>query len=207
MGDTVGGARGIIPAYAGSTKPGDGRVDVHEDHPRIRGEHPSACRCTVCPSGSSPHTRGAHPRRSRGHLRGRIIPAYAGSTPDCPSPSGGGRDHPRIRGEHDAVFLDRIPLTGSSPHTRGALPLWAPLRTTSRIIPAYAGSTHHFPLHRSFRGDHPRIRGEHFRGTGGNVPYAGSSPHTRGAHVHVGLRDDLARIIPAYAGSTLWRRR
>ena len=32
---------------------------------------------------------------------------------------------------------------------------------------------------------------------------AGSSPHTRGAHVHVRLRYDVTRIIPAYAGSTL----
>ena len=31
---------------------------------------------------------------------------------------------------------------------------------------------------------------------------SGSSPHTRGAHIHVGFRYDIARIIPAYAGST-----
>ena len=92
---------GIIPAYAGSTKPSltkpikpagssphtrgaprrpqRGR-GTRPDHPRIRGEHPR--KAIVCPSkeGSSPHTRGArhHPDRARSAFG--IIPAYAGST-------------------------------------------------------------------------------------------------------------------------------
>ena len=112
-------------------------------------------------------------------------------------------DHPRIRGEHAAVYqLGRhvagiipayagstiaahaaaLALWGSSPHTRGALPAQRPCPSAT--------------------GDHPRIRGEHRSARlarlrqGGIIPaYAGStshgsahgfdstgsSPHTRGA--------------------------
>ena len=113
--------------------------------------------------GSSPHTRGA--------------PSSA--VPARTSP----RDHPRIRGEHDAAYL-QVPaglgiipayagntlarqlalanLEGSSPHTRGtpSCPPWAS----------------------SGAGDHPRIRGEHLG--------------------QVVQRDLFLGIIPAYAGNT-----
>ena len=175
--------------------------------------------------GSSPHTRGAPPRRARAQL---VV-----------------RDHPRIRGEHVeirrgiAVAAGIIPAYagstdwygrqlqvdgGSSPHTRGAR--W---RSSSRS---------------SAQRDHPRIRGEHGhkvshrRGRRGIIPaYAGStltkrqqwkltqgsSPHTRGARrvyevgelferdhprirgEHAGAVGDgggVPGIIPAYAGST-----
>ena len=154
------------------------------DHPRIRGEHQA--------------------RQLRGHAGGGIIPAYAGNTEiehgakadtSGSSPHTRGtrptqttwttwsRDHPRIRGEHGSVEIDRIGLDGiipayagntnttinsyvqklgSSPHTRGTHPTSAPRAARSR--------------------DHPRIRGEHLR-------LLESRPHVRG-------------IIPAYAGNT-----
>ena len=159
-------------------------ADEKWDHPRIRGEHP--------------HPRGIH------DYLGGIIPAYAGSTMyeraaarnevgSSPHTRGAllsslasrstTRDHPRIRGEHQAVeqvrrdapgiipayagsTLSRMRWTpavwGSSPHTRGAR-----LTATSWM---------------TRRWDHPRIRGEHCND--------GTSEGGR-----VG-------IIPAYAGST-----
>ena len=52
---------------------------------------------------------------------------------------------------------------GSSPHTRGARSFFFFRPGGFRIIPAYAGSTHH-PMPRvSLMKDHPRIRGEHRR--------------------------------------------
>ena len=197
---------GVVPAYAGST---------------ARSAASLAAR-----AGSSPHTRGALPRRP---LTARLP-----------------QDHPRIRGEHlvvgDGALLREgiIPAyagstvirvltselaTGSSPHTRGARSTWAATAAT--------------------RGHHPRIRGEHggalgdTKGDVGIIPaYAGStraggtprslplgsSPHTRGAHTirelspkaaldHPRIRGEHAcydhgcrragRIIPAYAGSTI----
>ena len=72
-------------------------------------------------NGSSPHTRGARGRRRQSRLGGRIIPAYAGSTPWIAASVGGNGDHPRIRGEHDMQFALLPVANGSSPHTRGAL--------------------------------------------------------------------------------------
>ena len=127
--------RGALPVICTS-----GLFD--EDHPRIRGEHSMCGPRPVGSRGSSPHTRGARLRRGLRAARQGIIPAYAGSTvsldvcrlmvpgssphtrgaPASKTPRcGSGRDHPRIRGEHQRAY----------PSPRGQ----------ARIIPAYAGST------------------------------------------------------------------
>ena len=196
--------RGIIPAYAGSTKmkqKGKGRA---ADHPRIRGEHTWSSSPFETPGGSSPHTRGA-PFVSRSlhilmhgsspHTRGApqsgrrppcgagIIPAYAGSTRRLRLPDGPRRDHPRIRGEHTSRKEVRTQALGSSPHTRGALSSVPEAPPRARIIPAYAGSTRPPRSTSTLHSDHPRIRGEHLELGRGVVVAGGSSPHTRGAHL------------------------
>ena len=70
----------IIPAYAGSTRSREQTQARGADHPRIRGEHLPSVSQSPTFRGSSPHTRGALPRDFQGDRRGRIIPAYAGST-------------------------------------------------------------------------------------------------------------------------------
>ena len=152
--------------------------------------------------GSSPHTRGAPPSWAGSSTPGRIIPAYAGSTPSRSPPWGRDVDHPRIRGEHDADGVGEAARPGSSPHTRGALRDCRVMLTGRGIIPAYAGSTRG-PRTYTVRGpDHPRIRGEHIRVgfvAPGIIPaYAGSTvimhvyppvsrdhPRIRGEHVRV----------------------
>ena len=177
----VPGAR-IIPAYAGSTCRISRSGPAHPDHPRIRGEHVSMVRRCKYLGGSSPHTRGARPGRSRPPDHGGIIPAYAGSTPPRDARKPNSWDHPRIRGEHASESFCIASYSGSSPHTRGARRRSRAARRASRIIPAYAGSTSsRAGPSRGYR-DHPRIRGEH--GTG-------LSPPTL-----------VPGIIPAYAGST-----
>ena len=76
--------RRIIPAYAGSTSRRRRARGQAPDHPRIRGEHRHDPSGQVELEGSSPHTRGAPRTLRRGRRPGRIIPAYAGSTPACP---------------------------------------------------------------------------------------------------------------------------
>ena len=213
----------IIPAYAGSTGgvPRDAvRTGDHPrirgehaatstvvsisptDHPRIRGEHRRRPTLSCRTRGSSPHTRGApsgRPRRKSGRW---IIPAYAGSTVSLASIRATARDHPRIRGEHPHVEIVVGREIGSSPHTRGAPPYPSGRRRTTRIIPAYAGST---PgrLHVGHgSGDHPRIRGEHFATRRPRMSMPGSSPHTRGAPWLMSSIGPVSGIIPAYAGST-----
>ena len=218
--------RGIIPAYAGSTPAPPSTGPTRRDHPRIRGEHSISVVLSSSPAGSSPHTRGARRKHCRGRRPGRIIPAYAGSTPCGTIILTEDRDHPRIRGEHTSVTSRRSCAWGSSPHTRGALRRGQHHHGEQRIIPAYAGSTAYCSSAASRRRDHPRIRGEHrlrrqcrhsgvvdhprIRGEhvsnsdDGTMPY-GSSPHTRGAPFIDGADQVLAGIIPAYAGSTYRR--
>ena len=114
-------ARGIIPAYAGSTTWIHWKTLIFGDHPRIRGEHYRPDGRRRDRGGSSPHTRGARPKFE--------VPRH------------GTQDHPRIRGEHYGHLSVLRNNVGSSPHTRGALDLLEILPFDDGIIPAYAGST------------------------------------------------------------------
>ena len=158
-----GPARGIIPAYAGSTHALGLRRRGDRDHPRIRGEHGRDGESGRSSTGSSPHTRGAPGSSSPARRRRGIIPAYAGSTLIPCSRATSSSDHPRIRGEH-LHFLTSIPSkSGSSPHTRGAQRYAQSTYSLDRIIPAYAGSTRKDSRNDTRFPDHPRIRGEHCR--------------------------------------------
>ena len=174
----------IIPAYAGSTGLPVGIVPLRH--------------------GSSPHTRGAQETRRPRRRESRIIPAYAGSTTISWGATGPSWDHPRIRGEHGAESYGAGREAGSSPHTRGAHRLALHELALERIIPAYAGSTQAGASLRIVATDHPRIRGEHHRQLWNPIYTAGSSPHTRGARRPVDSQPGPPRIIPAYAGSTVW---
>ena len=153
-------------------------------------------------AGSSPHTRGAPRAPSSRSRRAGIIPAYAGSTTAWANGLGAKRDHPRIRGEHLVASAAHHILPGSSPHTRGAHPGGGRRRGLCRIIPAYAGSTMAAYRLDLMTQDHPRIRGEHITNDAAWSQTKGSSPHTRGARQAILPVSSLARIIPAYAGST-----
>ena len=153
--------RGIIPAYAGSTRWPRAPAGTDPDHPRIRGEHLKSSRKGPFHGGSSPHTRGALGPPSQPAGRRRIIPAYAGSTSCLAVAPILSADHPRIRGEHSGVSWIVKNGTGSSPHTRGAHRRHRHRHPRRGIIPAYAGSTSSYPTCELPRTDHPRIRGEH----------------------------------------------
>ena len=196
-------ALGIIPAYAGSTDCCRLEAAPTADHPRIRGEHSWAIFESYGQFGSSPHTRGARPPEGHVPRHGRIIPAYAGSTPGKPSPARIPPDHPRIRGEHSQRHDPKGDFTGSSPHTRGALARAGLASSRVGIIPAYAGSTRICSALAATFADHPRIRGEHPASTMSACRGAGSSPHTRGAPEPSSTKSPSWRIIPAYAGSTV----
>ena len=172
---------GIIPAYAGSTRRLRPPWIAAGDHPRIRGEHLSYQEFPAGGLGSSPHTRGALLSVSARELLSRIIPAYAGSTPGCGTCPTSRREHPRIRGEHGTIWSAMNPVTGSSPHTRGAPSSSHTFVPHSGIIPAYAGSTDARRSSSTAISDHPRIRGEHCHLSRLAPPIWGSSPHTRGA--------------------------
>ena len=85
---------------------------------------------------------------------------------------------------------------------RGARHGHGRLCRSSRIIPAYAGSTL-LPLVPGLESrDHPRICGEHMLTQIGAILPSGSSPHMRGAPRRAFPGRAWPGIIPAYAGST-----
>ena len=86
---------GIIPAYAGSTTRWSSPSWSPWDHPRIRGEHGHGLLELADAAGSSPHTRGAPWLLCLSGDDGRIIPAYAGSTPQRLAPCAIGCTSPR----------------------------------------------------------------------------------------------------------------
>ena len=194
---------GIIPAYAGSTEKSGLAPPNTRDHPRIRGEHYGVRLAITSPRGSSPHTRGARHLDRRRLGRAGIIPAYAGSTRPAHRSRPGSGDHPRIRGEHWDGEIEVSDNEGSSPHTRGARIRALCLCERLGIIPAYAGSTSGRRTCCAARGDHPRIRGEHWPCEGQLEDEEGSSPHTRGARLDGVAAGAQGGIIPAYAGSTM----
>ena len=114
-------ARGIIPACAGSTSFRRLVPSGSEDHPRLRGEHPTAAAMALRASGSSPLARGALRFSRRSHRQVGIIPACAGSTSSTSSTPRRRRDHPRLRGEHQCCSGSARSCVGSSPLARGAL--------------------------------------------------------------------------------------
>ena len=91
---------GIIPAYAGLTRPLVGAPNGRRDHPRACGAHSSfPSRQSDC-QGSSPRMRGSLPSSSSTEICSGIIPAHAGLTGKETTLRNRVRDHPRACGAH-----------------------------------------------------------------------------------------------------------
>ena len=193
---------GIIPAYAGNTFIPRSINIFSQDHPRICGEHCERTNASSLSTGSSPHMRGTHCKKS--YYRGGkgIIPAYAGNTVAMWWRSARPWDHPRICGEHFQDFTAPSPSGGSSPHMRGTLIAVRDVACPIRIIPAYAGNTQSPRRTRIRWRDHPRICGEHRIPPYYLAQVEGSSPHMRGTPIGYVVQNTTGGIIPAYAGNT-----
>ena len=175
---------------------------VSGSSPPARGAREGGRDIFLTGGGSSQPARGARTSTGTIMLTLRIIPACAGSTVGGGMSAGRHRDHPRLRGEHVATSVRPHWLDGSSPPARGARHLPQMLREVPGIIPACAGSTHFGSLSLCRIGDHPRLRGEHFRSVPPSTNAGGSSPPARGARQATSLVASSPRIIPACAGST-----
>ncbi len=193
---------GIIPARAGSTPSRTRWGARSRDHPRSCGEHSELLELGSAYTGSSPLVRGALICGRSLCLRGRIIPARAGSTAPERRRRRRRRDHPRSCGEHQRLPPAVSDGVGSSPLVRGAPARGKhPLRPAG-IIPARAGSTPMASTRHSTNGDHPRSCGEHHHSSSSSGVAKGSSPLVRGAQIPLAVNLLPAGIIPARAGST-----
>ena len=172
-------------------------------HPRLRGADARTATDANYAAGSSPLTRGGQPTIDTHGVGIRLIPAYAGRTLSIAAEVGLDGAHPRLRGADGLARIRDVIVEGSSPLTRGGLPIQDHAGIQAGLIPAYAGrtSSHHIPWHCSRA--HPRLRGADRLMIGDSSPGIGSSPLTRGGLAAVYRRGTWIRLIPAYAGRTL----
>ena len=194
--------RRIIPARAGFTAPAAARTADSTDHPRSRGVYPKRTTSPSCTSGSSPLARGLRPQQGRRRGPARIIPARAGFTTSCRTPSPPSRDHPRSRGVYTTVRTTGTRSRGSSPLARGLRERKHRHASVRRIIPARAGFTGLAVSHAGGLTDHPRSRGVYSSPASQARRRAGSSPLARGLPRHLRRFPTHSWIIPARAGFT-----
>ena len=105
-------------------------------------------------------------------------------------------------GEHSGSSPVDTRNVGSSPRGRGTLQNRVPAVSWQRIIPAWAGNTHHIDAQGEAQSDHPRVGGEHLYAEYFGLKTRGSSPRGRGTHGQHPFAVLVWRIIPAWAGNT-----
>ena len=193
---------GLIPAHAGSTESFQSYPEPLTAHPRSRGVDAVAIPSVMVSLGSSPLTRGRRHRGGRRRHRRGLIPAHAGSTGAQGDYLVAWAAHPRSRGVDRAItYAVRAPR-GSSPLTRGRPSDHVRRSSSSRLIPAHAGSTRSLSSPKPGSSAHPRSRGVDRLRKVGLLPASGSSPLTRGRLPRPVHRRCRAGLIPAHAGST-----
>ena len=151
---------GITPAHAGKSPWTAPKRQRNGDHPRTRGEKPSARCLPLNTVGSPPHTRGK--ALVLPHCPGvpGITPAHAGKRSRSLIHSPGREDHPRTRGEKFTSLALSKEIMGSPPHTRGKACTIFTNSSSIGITPAHAGKRCKAAPARQCGWDHPRTRGE-----------------------------------------------
>ena len=195
----------FIPAHAGNIEILALMVRLSTVHPRARGEHVGSSGVAPLRGGSSPRTRGTFLSAFMLITSARFIPAHAGNMPSRRRSSAPATVHPRARGEHSYNSSPVYSPTGSSPRTRGTWIEHDVRGFSHRFIPAHAGNIA-VGLARPTKNEvHPRARGEHAARLITGIPYAGSSPRTRGTSGLARFGAGRLRFIPAHAGNIrLW---
>ena len=170
----------LIPAHAGKTVCGFSPASPAPAHPRSRGENTQSAFTCSLGHGSSPLTRGKLSVFLSVVDGSRLIPAHAGKTTAWERRLVMLRAHPRSRGENSEDVWRDADVAGSSPLTRGKLPVRDRPPRGRRLIPAHAGKTSAARSGRDVEWAHPRSRGENVHADGSAKSERGSSPLTRG---------------------------
>ena len=197
-----GGARGLIPAWAGKTSKQPREHNQPLAHPRVGGENRPSATAARKPSGSSPRGRGKPGCPPDVWYRPGLIPAWAGKTRHERAAQESGGAHPRVGGENGGDVVGFGAVGGSSPRGRGKQDIAAARERGQGLIPAWAGKTHLQVVRRPLRGAHPRVGGENGMGGMTRRTRLGSSPRGRGKPCVLLPDRSIERLIPAWAGKT-----
>ena len=196
---------GITPACAGNTELEALRGLDARDHPRLRGEYPSADKIQKIAEGSPPLARGIPSWNLLCIPAEGITPACAGNTVSDPYHSRSPRDHPRLRGEYFSTRIWNDTQKGSPPLARGILSSAKTHILSAGITPACAGNTLSSRSRPASHRDHPRLRGEYFFRTPCQPFMLGSPPLARGIRKSGRTGKSDHGITPACAGNTIRR--
>ena len=193
---------GLIPAHAGKTGLAAYAGQLHEAHPRSRGENSAWTDPLARGWGSSPLTRGKLLRSLLRLGRHGLIPAHAGKTGLRRASRRSPRAHPRSRGEN-RVKTPTLRGRRAHPRSRGENVLAAPMIVLIWwLIPAHAGKTPTVYPFCAWARAHPRSRGENSCAPPRTPPTRGSSPLTRGKLNRRWHGQGGHGLIPAHAGKT-----
>ena len=107
------------PACAGNTTGELGRASTAPEHPRVRGEHVTLPVLATDSAGAPPRARGTRVQQFLCQDVGRSTPACAGNTHSSVGCSGPPSEHPRVRGEHQALRSSVRATSGAPPRARG----------------------------------------------------------------------------------------
>ena len=152
----------ITPAYAGKSKREPYSFRFNWDHPRLCGEKRTRYFGMCQRLGSPPPMRGKAQNGSKRRRVHRITPAYAGKSSVATTAAFSYGDHPRLCGEKVKHRATACGSAGSPPPMRGKVSVNRVHSAATRITPAYAGKSFHFPFKRTAVRDHPRLCGEKF---------------------------------------------
>ena len=136
--------RGLIPACAGKTRPGQAWAETITAHPRVCGENFTHEFLFLFICGSSPRVRGKLFGGGQITEERGLIPACAGKTFSLDFLRKNSGAHPRVCGENffNEILISRAP--GSSPRVRGKPFQCGPGPFSKGLIPACAGKTPRF---------------------------------------------------------------
>ena len=194
--------RGLIPAWAGKTRPIRAMKPKSRAHPRVGGENDRGAHMAVAATGSSPRGRGKLvSSRQQGRVA-RLIPAWAGKTRCKSSKPTSATAHPRVGGENSPARADCSSVRGSSPRGRGKRLHQRHQLHDRWLIPAWAGKTSSASWRLTAWAAHPRVGGENVVQAWRFHRSLGSSPRGRGKPENSAMGTELARLIPAWAGKT-----
>ena len=174
-------------------------------HPRSRGDHLLHVLTGDRHRGSSPLARGPHFRLRVSTWGPGLIPARAGTTCALRCPYPAPRAHPRSRGDHKASMFTLPHSSGSSPLARGPRSPRSRCLLLMGLIPARAGTTFMEGTSLTKPRAHPRSRGDHALLGFPLRTRMGSSPLARGPLNFHCCSFWLMGLIPARAGTTVWK--
>ena len=170
----------ITPAWAGKRVKPQWAACAAQDHPRMGGEKLGSLDPLSATQGSPPHGRGKDIHCQEHTRPPGITPAWAGKSPDPPTPPTPGGDHPRMGGEKALMPENRLIMEGSPPHGRGKALNVQKVEKQGRITPAWAGKRSPLTASKPTFWDHPRMGGEKYDCTGQEFTNWGSPPRRRG---------------------------